>query len=450
MTNDIHNILYCGMADGIMTPLLLVPNVEKIFVISLFDRAFCSDKMTWECQKTDIKQYLIDGSDINSPKRRDYPSNQIRKIHYLLTPSEILEEYDDIDKQRWYLKFNYDNKPRELIYYHHRDCLTEWPQDIQSINHFMYIGALCINEFGDQNYEIFRKMLLDRCCNKFKMYGAWYYENKYGFELILIKNGKIKSEAKIGIKEIENNINAINKILYEDELYSYETDSYETETYETSSDSYENGSKGELDNETERDSETEIDSDEINIEDEPDSDEINSEDEPDSDETDSKGELDSETEIDINKTNSEKELDNDETNSDSNSKFMKNILQINFIKLLGKIFTNEPLINKNILIQITFFATPQLPMELAKEIKNFKLPPRTLNGYVLYQKNYPCRILTVFKRNYNGINRCLRKDNIIWIYQYDNFVGAFNPKCLNCYDMIHCSCTKYNIIKSHT
>ena len=50
-----ENVLYCGMADDILTPLILVPNLTTLFVIDKFDSAFAKNN-TWEGQKEDIKR----------------------------------------------------------------------------------------------------------------------------------------------------------------------------------------------------------------------------------------------------------------------------------------------------------------------------------------------------------------------------------------------------------
>ena len=46
----IDNVLYLGMADDIMSPLLLLPDISTIYVIDMFDRYYSSDG-TFNSQK---------------------------------------------------------------------------------------------------------------------------------------------------------------------------------------------------------------------------------------------------------------------------------------------------------------------------------------------------------------------------------------------------------------
>jgi len=132
-------VLYCGMADDIITPMLLVPDFTKLYSICLLDEAFSRDD-TWEGQKEDMKQILLEGSDINSWHLEVY-----RKYHskhpvtHLEDKSEILREEDN--GKCWRLKFKYMGRVREIIYFHHTDFLKTWHFSIQDIAHVLSIGA---------------------------------------------------------------------------------------------------------------------------------------------------------------------------------------------------------------------------------------------------------------------------------------------------------------------
>jgi hypothetical protein len=58
-------VLYCGMADDILTPFLLIPNLKTLYVIDKFDRAFSKDR-TLEGQHREIVSILKAGNDQNS------------------------------------------------------------------------------------------------------------------------------------------------------------------------------------------------------------------------------------------------------------------------------------------------------------------------------------------------------------------------------------------------
>ncbi|MEK6829136.1 MAG: hypothetical protein AABY15_03335 [Nanoarchaeota archaeon] len=135
------NILYCGMADDILSPILLVPDFDTIFVIDSFDRAFAKDN-TWEGQKEDIIQMLSLGNDehsqhrdvlVNFSKRKNVP------IICLKEPCNVISQSDDGNVFR--VKFNYLGKTRNLIYFHHRNYFTTWPDEVKKISHLMSMGA---------------------------------------------------------------------------------------------------------------------------------------------------------------------------------------------------------------------------------------------------------------------------------------------------------------------
>ena len=90
-----NNIIYCGMAGDIMSPLLLVPDFDTLFVIDLFDPCFSSEG-SWKSQKDDIRRILLDGSDENSWSRALYNRQEKPSIHYLAGKSEIIDENETI------------------------------------------------------------------------------------------------------------------------------------------------------------------------------------------------------------------------------------------------------------------------------------------------------------------------------------------------------------------
>src|SRR5437762_9108983 len=108
-------VLYLGMAGDIMLPLLVVENLTTLFVIDKFDPCYSKDK-TWKGLKEDIKDVLSNGSDENSRSRKIHVEDHWNKsIHYLETKSIITLDVDD--GSVWRLKFIYNRKERELIYY---------------------------------------------------------------------------------------------------------------------------------------------------------------------------------------------------------------------------------------------------------------------------------------------------------------------------------------------
>lgn len=161
--------LYIGMAYDILHPLLLLPEVETIYAISLFDKCFSEDG-TWLSQKVRILNILVSG------KYQVYDKFDKAKVNKLFTarlkgPSTILEEYDDENNNRWYVKFFYQGKERELIYYHHRNALITWPKEIQKVESLMCIGSLSHDNLYFRENKVLRKMLMTRCVPNFPFIG---------------------------------------------------------------------------------------------------------------------------------------------------------------------------------------------------------------------------------------------------------------------------------------
>ena len=204
------NVLYLGMANDIMAPLLLVPNLSQLYVISKFDSAFCSGR-TWESQMQDIRNYLTNGSDTGSYSYdifiKDYvfqfPKKKLCKdYHYLEGPSTIIsEEYDDTV---WRMKFRYNGKERELIYYHHRNFLATWPEEITNISHIMGQGSVDTDVINKIKGLTFRKMFEERTTEVFYYY-ALYFSHKH-FDKLIIKCGKERDGTEIGKCKVDKKI----------------------------------------------------------------------------------------------------------------------------------------------------------------------------------------------------------------------------------------------------
>jgi hypothetical protein len=234
MKSMIMNVLYLGMADDIMAPLLLVPELTTLFVIDKFDHHFSKDK-TWKGQKEDIKEILINGSDMNSHTRQvnikcyDYDT-----IHYLDGKSTIVEDIDN--GSVWKLKFKYKNFERRLIYYHHRDFLIKWPKDIIDIKHIMMMGAFSWDSFDTKNSKILISMLETRAIPPYYLYALSFNHTHFPEHMYLDYYGKYKEErmvAKIKIEDMSYknwieqiyDLDGINNIQDTDSDTNYDTDS---------------------------------------------------------------------------------------------------------------------------------------------------------------------------------------------------------------------------------
>lgn len=175
-------ILYLGMADDIMGPLLMFPNVKTIFVICKFDKAF-SSKKTWKSQKGDIKKVLKRGKKKCNGGYSKELNEETDVVHYLDGKSKILEEEDDENSQRWYLKFLYNGQERELIYFHHRDFSSDWPNEIQKVEAVICTGALSIADIYYKHIPLV-KLFLKRCKFSFPFIGEeWNFVKHCGHRI---------------------------------------------------------------------------------------------------------------------------------------------------------------------------------------------------------------------------------------------------------------------------
>ena len=192
-----NKVLYCGMADDILTPLILVPTLSKLFVIDLFDTAFAKNR-NWEGQKADILQCLQEGNNENSHHRDVYLYyDKNTKIYYIDEPCKIINEKDN--GVCWIVDFIYKGIKRELIYFHHKDFIAEWDKQINGISHLMCMGA----EFPIEE-NLLNKMIQERC-----NYDCKFYDQFAKFD------NTIETTAinrKIFINDLKNVLDAVEKI----------------------------------------------------------------------------------------------------------------------------------------------------------------------------------------------------------------------------------------------
>lgn len=194
------------MAYDIMAPLLIVPKVETIYVIDLFDRCFSSDR-TFEGQKNDIKGFLLNGSDEHSYSRKIHMEDEDPEtldesdfIHHLKHKSKIINDTDD--GTVWRLKFKYGERQIDLIFYHHRDFLITWPDEIQNVGHVMTMGSFGWFCFEENDCTILIKMLETRTIKPFRFYSLWFVHKHFPYKL-KIKSGMERRGEKIGMIEID-------------------------------------------------------------------------------------------------------------------------------------------------------------------------------------------------------------------------------------------------------
>lgn len=191
------NILYCGMADDITTPMLMVTGFDQLFAIDYFDSAFSPDG-SWEGQKQDILDCLGSGCDKYSHHRKVCLHYQDEVLILSIGICEIINEVDDGNK--WVVDFRLNSKDRKLTYFHHRNFYEIWDESIRNINHLMSIGA----EF-DLDKPMLKQMFQERCSDSCMYYTTWH-EQKEGTKY-KIRGGDVHLNYLDNVTEIPNPLN---------------------------------------------------------------------------------------------------------------------------------------------------------------------------------------------------------------------------------------------------
>lgn len=196
------NVVYLGMASDIMAPLLLVPDLDILYALNSLDDAYG----TWDEHKERIRKTLTQGNDKNLAEKflfdesvREYaPKNkEWRNVHTLAGPSEISSDVDcDIkecitganthDKfcytpSVWKLKFVYNGKERQLIYYYNYNfAVYDWPSEIQNIQHFIWNGAYSWESMTEYSEEVkVREMMVERAAPEAYVYALGFNHKKF-------------------------------------------------------------------------------------------------------------------------------------------------------------------------------------------------------------------------------------------------------------------------------
>lgn len=154
------NVLYLGMAYDIMAPLLLVPDVDIIFAIDIYDETYGC--LSWDEQKDEMRIILTEGSDKHSQCRHFHDHDRINRLPG--GPATIISDEDE-DKC-WTLKFIYDGKLRTLIYYHHTDFCDPWPTTISDCAHIMSMGVCIVDESNSEEENRHLRAMFERSCSQ--------------------------------------------------------------------------------------------------------------------------------------------------------------------------------------------------------------------------------------------------------------------------------------------
>ena len=193
------NVLYLGMGYDIISPLLLVPDFNTLFAI---DHTLDYSKYS---NITKVKENIRELLKERFGNEED--------------PIEILRDEDD--GEVWDFVFVYQDKPRKLRYYHHRDYKKEWPSDIRDISQLLFIGSWTAyrGAFSDKingkrwkNDKVLLKMIKERCKDTIKIYAHapshYFYPEKISLPGLssgrprLVSSRVIDLESEDWVKEL--------------------------------------------------------------------------------------------------------------------------------------------------------------------------------------------------------------------------------------------------------
>lgn len=195
------NILYLGMADDILTPLLLCPDFDNLFVMDDFDEAFSTDD-TLDSQRDDIIKILEQGY----ADRSIYPDEELYLSlkkgreptykHYLEGKSEIIS---DVRKENvWRLKFKYLDKIRYLTVFSEDFLKNAWNDEITNISDIITIGAYDIDCYQKSPCNNLIQMLSTRCLPQINFYCLSYFTFNVFTEHLILRHGRCNIGDEIG------------------------------------------------------------------------------------------------------------------------------------------------------------------------------------------------------------------------------------------------------------
>ena len=191
--SNLQRVLYLGMGDDIMAPLLLAPDLTTLFVLDLFDAGHSSDG-TRKGQRSDIKGILTHGSDEFSYTAWVYadcddsfswdqwragakrPAHVSKAIHSLEGRAEILSEKIDPHACVWRLEFLYNGRVRNLVSFFNHNFMTQtWPNEVCDLSAIMVMGAFAWQDaHANSDCRLFCNMLKDRTRPEFTYFALTF------------------------------------------------------------------------------------------------------------------------------------------------------------------------------------------------------------------------------------------------------------------------------------
>lgn len=123
---QLNNVLYLGMGDDIITPLLLQPDFDVLYVIDIF--VGNNSIKTFE----QMQQKIVDTLTTGITLEETYQSQEIGGKAIIISKEQSYK--------KWVLTFDFNGKIRKLIRYE-GDFYDTWPVEITEINHIIAINS---------------------------------------------------------------------------------------------------------------------------------------------------------------------------------------------------------------------------------------------------------------------------------------------------------------------
>jgi len=218
------NVLYLGMEDDIMLPLLMVPDLDTIHCIGIPDPCYSPTGLQ-EDQRDEIIGILTNGNDsmsrsrkvhmdskdgniLQSIKRKRTDIHQLNGRSIILSDTRcpkclneghtkncnLIKRTHGVDCMERTVRCKYNNKNRRLIV-HYGDFLYEWPEEIKNITHIFGVGSFSTDSYqyniNNKNKQSFLKMIRTRTIDRFKFYEILFEESLRQYNKIwIVEHGR--------------------------------------------------------------------------------------------------------------------------------------------------------------------------------------------------------------------------------------------------------------------
>lgn len=127
-----QKILYLGMSDDIITPFLLYPDFDKLYIIDQSKHSYDLNVLF-----DGIKDILISGKTKSISCKYHKDEKNLDNVS-IGGKCKIIKDRRTHNNKKWILRFMFNGKLRKLIRYE-QDFFNKWPKCVKNINHIVSI-----------------------------------------------------------------------------------------------------------------------------------------------------------------------------------------------------------------------------------------------------------------------------------------------------------------------